>query len=616
MRRALSLLSLAAALAGCDALAFDPSDRPFTEVDATAEPFTVDLAAVDTVGLWGTTSLAFRVGEGGPIRRVEVFLDGALVAAQDGPGPVEVSTAGRADGSYPFVLRAYGSPGTGSLADKLGKEEVLTEVTRVAVVDNRPPTPVDVVSAAPEGGFLRVAWEPYRRHNLRAYVVRESDYGRWTPVGRVADRRQTTWADSSFIGGKRTYDVLLEGGGQAVAGEPLTVSYPAPTLVASTHEGGGRVRIAWRPTPFRGAFESYILGHPYDYRLVQTMEAADDTSAVVQIEDTFGRAEPFTLTTKGRSGYDYVRSEFNVYTDPASPFVGPVVGMAGELLLGVDAGSGQPALRDARTLALRATGALPDRAHVYALAASPSGRVGALARWGGRTYALELHGATLQTLHRVDVTDWLGTDGRPKGELESGVFFTDRGVLVFGVESWGYHGAGHPTLLAVDVAAGRRVGQIGGDRLQWPTAVSNDGRYLVTGHFFSALYERDESDPKGYRLVAELPDPAYGAAFVAPDRLAILSKRRPPSLEVAVEVLAVPTLERVTTFGTTDGGHYVARMAADPERGQVAVIALSTLRVYDVATGRETAAFASTWPNGFSVAGGAVWGNDRYRRLP
>ena len=423
----------------------------------------------------------------------------------------------------------------------MGHETVLAEVERVAVVDNRPPVPVDVVVARPEDGLLTVRWEPYRRHNFQAYAVRdEGRYGAWSVRERVESRRQTAWADPSYLGGRRTYGVLVEAGGQTVAGEPLTVDYPVPTLAEAVPEGGGRVRIAWHATPFTGAFKSYELSRESSYHdrtVVETTDAVDDTVFVDAVDDVFGRGHPYVLRTggAGRRARTCPAGSRSLPTRPrrsgaawsASP---------GGAVLGVDVETRRLALRDARTLALRAAAPLPEDAFVYDYAASPSGRVGVLAGWGaGRTYAIELDGATLQTLHRADVTGPDGVGRGPADDVESRVFMTDGGVLVFGIDppvpEYDYRG---PYLLAVDVASGRVVGQVAGtDPPPRPPAGPPPSRAtagtVVTGPFDVALYERDEGAPSGYRFVSRLERGfAEGAAFVSPSRLVVVGYHSGP----------------------------------------------------------------------------------------
>jgi hypothetical protein len=623
---------LAAALAGCDALALD--DEPFTEVDPTPAAFTVDLAEADTVGLWGTAAVAFQY-EGRPVGSVEVFLGDRLVAEREGPGPVEIETAGLADGPYPLRVRARASSGTGSLADKLGRETVVSEAERVAVVDNAPVEPVDGLTTTVEDGLLALRWERYGRYNFESYTVRQRTrrHGAWQTRRQTDGRDQTVWADPTYLGGPTTYQVVLRARGEAVGIDPLEVSYPTPRLVEAVREGEGQARIAWTASLFPGAFQRYVLARSGRYgtgEVVRETDAVDDTVAVVPADDVFGQPARYTLTTEGRSGAE-VESELDVYLDPASPFVHghggvPVVGVPSQdAVLGLDAETGQPALFDAATLERRAVADLPSVQDLRALVASPSGRIAALAGHFWPSVAYELDPATLAVLHRLD----LGrvTVGKVARDLPSRVLMTDDGVLVLGFEPDFEPGETFPFLLAVDLESGEVVGRFDQDEgdgaPRWPAAASGDGRYLVAGDRNTyVLYERDADDPSGYRRAAALPESVVDARFLGPDRLAVLAYG-PGGFERQARVFAVPSLEPVRDLGPPVGG---GALRVDRASGSVLVVdgGAGRVRVYDAASGSKVADFDAVVDAGrfpfaepdLALAGGAVWNRGRYRRLP
>lgn len=619
--RLLLVLALAA-LAGCDALSF--RDEPFTKVDPTPAAFTIDLAESDTVGLWGTASVRFRY-QGSPVGPVEVYLNGDLVATGAGEGPFQIETAGLADGAYPLRVVVVAGSGTGSLADRLGRETITAEVERVAVVDNAPPEPVDLVSARVEDGLLSLRWEPYGRHNFSAYVVRRD--GGFYPATqhRTDDRGQTAWADPSYLGGRRMYQVALEAGGQVVVGEGVEVDHPIPTFAGASRMADGRGQLAWHPTPFTGAFKAYRLvpmGFP-NSATVAYNEAVDDTVAVDDARDAFGLGTWYALTTLGRGGVE-VTSHFRVFFDPASPLHGPVVSAStGGTVFGVEVQTGQPALYEAATLKRHAVASLPELSYWLALAVSPSGRLAVLDVTRRRAY--ELDRATLAVIRQIDLRH-VATATIEVAEW-SRVLLTDDGVLYMGFAPTGITPRdSYPYLLAVDLDTGEVVGRFGQDEgdgaPRRPVAVSADGRYLVAGDRDRYdLYERDAARPSGFRRVRALPG-ISDAQFAGPDRLAVLAEAL-GSVSRQARILAVPSLEPVADLGrpASDVGLRVDILA---KRALVLDGGADRARIYDSITGAEVADIeadidSGTWGTpepDFSLAGGAVWNRGRYRRLP
>jgi hypothetical protein len=655
------LLAAALALAGCDALTFSPDGEPFTDVDPTVEPLVVDLAAPDTIGMWGTVSLQLQYA-GRRADRLEVYLGGELVAEAADQETVAVDSRRVPDGEQPIRLRALASSRTGSLADRLGSEVVVAEAEGVAIVDNAPIEPA-AVSAGVTEGVLALAWAPYTRYHFDGFVVqraawRESSgqYDSWETVHETADARLGAWADSSYLGGTVGYRVAIRARGETVYSEPVRAGVPVPARVEATPLGDGQVRVVWNQTPLYGVFAGYRLAQQGGL-FSEAFDAVDDTVAVVRGSSLFAYSAGYTLTTLGRVPGTSVGAPFRVYADPASPFASggpglggdqpggpkwpPVVGMPNGTVLGVGAETEQPTLVDASTLEPLAVASLPtsQAQAVRAFAVSPSGRVAVVAaRHGtnGPVTIYELDPVTLDVVRTVNPAQW----GAGALDAEWGrVAFASDGVLVLGVAS-GYDPDGAvPDLVAVDLDTGTLAGRLypgadggGAGSARSPVALSGDGRLLIVGAENDLrLYERDASVPEGYRFVDRLDPSVATARFLSPTRLAVLTTSN--SGRYQARVLGVPSFERVARLGEGLSYGRLSSLSVDRASGRVLVLDASEptatypysgrVRVFDGATAEQVESFrallwryqSGTEPE-VSLAAGAVWNRGFYRRLP
>lgn len=312
MRALVVAFAAGLSLAACD---FSPSgEPPLTEIDPTIDPLDIDLAqAQDTLVLYGPVTVRPDIDDARPVGRVEVLLDDRVVAGRDGDGPISFDSRGGPDGAYRLRVRAYAPSGTGSLADRVGREEVVGETTRVALVDNAPAQAITPQLVA-EDGRLTVTWDAIDRPRFEAYrVLQVNDQGQRTTRATLTAPGATRWIDSLIVGGTARYAVELAITGDSRIGPVVERDFGAAEITGAEPLARTQIQIKWTPGPFPANVDRYVLERaprPFD---PEDAFQTDETEVAALLTDS-----PFTDTVADPFGAVYLYRLRAVSTGAAS----------------------------------------------------------------------------------------------------------------------------------------------------------------------------------------------------------------------------------------------------------------------------------------------------------
>ena len=534
-----------------------------------------------------------------------------------------VETGQVEDGTYALRVRAYAASGTGSLADRLGREEVVGEATRVAVVDNAPPGPVAVTSLGPEGGRLVVRWERYGRPNFQEYRVYEvGPGGRRTLRARLDRPDATSWADSTFLAGEARYAVEVLAADQTALGEPAGRRFEPPAAVEGVPLGTDRIRVTWDATPFPAAFGAYVVqrrGSEYEMpRDVARITDAADTTLIDAVPDRFGAVYTYTVRTEGAGGGAYAGEPLAVPLD-AEAAVSAVAGYASgpDVFVGLSPDRQSLVRLDPETFAV--TASLPLGAEPYEVAVSPSGQALTLSRYAA-SRLVEV--APLAVVSEFSLRDVLGPYAYPSdvGQGGPGVL-TDGGLYLSSYTEYhspaAYGGLG---VVALDARAGQVAARLDAEGTRPPSfrvdydpvflrTASTDGRYIVTSEYPEfVLYERTEAEGFVRLGVAATLNPANDVVFVGDRQLAVTEPGNG-----RVRVLEVPSLREVSGFAAPVIRNVAYDAASGLLYGSVSTSQANVYLGYDPETGAN--AFSVQSRRAARLVGGVLWADGTYRRV-
>jgi len=268
MYKLIALLSFSMMLLiGCD---YDPHGENFVTLPAPDSiGLKIELVNVtnDTLYLFGRAELSYKALVAGKeiVRVYAVIGDKSFGAEPTAENDIVVETIYMNDGTYNMNLEIIVSSGTGSLAEIREKESFRITKKYVVVIDNSVPDPVKFTNIQNIDGTMEVAWKKYKKNNFSKYRITKYCYDpfykyyqiHW--IKEVSDKSNTSFRDSTFVGGQVRYSITVDAGPQrSVADEKEYISTYAIDLqwewVDKTN-----IKLTWRKTPFYKNLTSYVV---------------------------------------------------------------------------------------------------------------------------------------------------------------------------------------------------------------------------------------------------------------------------------------------------------------------------------------------------------------------
>ena len=603
-------------LIGCDALEYEPSGENVGDAVPPTTGITVDLAASETITVWGQATLRYTLDLGGKtFVGVEVYLDGELFGTSESQTAFSFASTQVPDGRYTLRLVAYARSGTGSLADQLGAEVVVSEVMRTLVVDNAPPSPVRILGAEPVAGRLRLRWSAYPRSSFQEYRVYSGRYGQTRLRATLRDRDRTTWIDSLFVGGDVRYEVVVAAANGEVASEEFVVEAPVPQPLAFEPLGEDGIRLTWSASRFPGNVARYVIerqstsfGAPWEAAAV-TVDGRD-TVIVDGVGDVFAAQYYYRIRTEAADDTAVESGGFRAWAEARRAVRDLVYLAASDAFVGFqvdeyDTRMGLVRL-DAQTLDVQAE--RPFGGISYASVFAPRDGTRLFTMEDGVVRERDPH--TLAVVRSLNLNTLLGVEVRPPDPVA-----TEGGLILFSrVELQGptrYFGRG---VVAVDFDAGTVLAQRSGAPAYVTSMIdaSADGRHALIYDGAPALYRLNESGQRFERVgsVSET------SAFLGQgDRIASL-------LGSNIAILDTESLATIRTFPNTGGSRNVL---VDPATGYVATYdgaydnqSAPLLTVYDPVAGTEVAHLhiaADAFLGSYQLLNHTLWAGGFHRRL-
>ncbi|MBF8965080.1 hypothetical protein I0P70_17665 [Pontibacter sp. FD36] len=293
------------------ACTFSPSGDNFKEVNPTPENnLKISLAdKSDTIFAKDWVRLHFQLEyPGKSFYGYQLLLDGKVIHTVENPVFFhDLLTTQFSDGPHELQLVLVTSSGTNSLADKLRLESMQVYRKWVLMLDNAPPSPVQITSIEPTDGSLRIEWEPYKRRDIKNYRLVRLDAEGYFKASYTLPPHVTSVFDTTYLGGPATYYVTVTDnkGFTSDDSERREFSSDMPGLVSHEYMGTDVLRLTFRGTDFYKNFGSYTISSVYGPALHYKTNTVSDT--VITFRDI-----PLTI------GF-----EFQFYVSPKGPYIDP-----------------------------------------------------------------------------------------------------------------------------------------------------------------------------------------------------------------------------------------------------------------------------------------------------
>lgn len=254
-RKILTLILLSSVLffLSCE---FDNSDNNFHDITPPLEsvPIGIDLAGMkvgDPIYIYTETRLYFTIGTSGrELLMKEYYFDNKLVLTEDGsetqginidPGTIY------ADEDHTFSMRIYLKTGTGSLAEMIGLEAYMGEITfnmKYVKADMK----LNVKQRQNKDKHLELYWDKpeLEQVKVKGYTIYDGD-GEFNgkQLAYIEDPNQTSFVDPDYAYGYKSYHVRVDFEGDKIKpwNEYITAEYKPIEELHTSRISPNKVKI-------------------------------------------------------------------------------------------------------------------------------------------------------------------------------------------------------------------------------------------------------------------------------------------------------------------------------------------------------------------------------------
>ena len=249
----------------------------------------------DTVWLSKNDRINFRLVKG-HAEGFEILVDDTSIwATTDTELPL--FSEDLTNGIHKLQFKITVKSGTGSLADKMNKESVTYTQDYVLMVGEMPFKLVipDIVQS---NGTLKVSWNRYPHKDFQGYEIRKysADYSINYSEYRsffIKNQSQTTFEDSTYVGGKVMYRVRVDRGGEYITSNEQMAKIPYKHFLEVTRTSPGKVKLSWMRPPFYKNVKSYQVYQGYLSKVKEVLPSEFS----VELDDIslFGQYETYRM---------------------------------------------------------------------------------------------------------------------------------------------------------------------------------------------------------------------------------------------------------------------------------------------------------------------------------
>lgn len=265
-------------LSGCN---YDPDDEYIVNIERPLHPAAnMILNNQDSViTIWRSTDFVYSFSSPNEhkVVLVNVYVDDELIKSSSSSSThVDFIVDIRRFSAGRHIIRIITTTNTatGSLADRIGAEELVFTKEWILVVLNTWPESYDIciTDMNNENGLLKVSWEKFGKPDFEKYelysspVINKNGFLPYTIIASITDSSNNYFYDSSYVGGLKPFYLILTAGDGSYGhyiDKIDTVSFPFPTILSAQSQGYDS-RITFSKCLFPVAFKEYRLSIRYD----------------------------------------------------------------------------------------------------------------------------------------------------------------------------------------------------------------------------------------------------------------------------------------------------------------------------------------------------------------
>lgn len=159
------------------------------------------------------------------------------------------------DGDYTFTLLLAATTNTGSLADRLGAEALISAKQYPVTIFNAPIITPQLKEFTIENGALTLNWDKYEQPCFKLYIIKRNG----TSIAAISNVNQTKYHDTTYFTGYGYYELTTQVMNIYKESETKVFQSISPTFVSTTLFPEDKALVTWNKFPFTAAFRNYKL---------------------------------------------------------------------------------------------------------------------------------------------------------------------------------------------------------------------------------------------------------------------------------------------------------------------------------------------------------------------
>lgn len=284
------LLTIIFLFAACE---YEPSGNNFVELTPPEDyiPFEIslnDLNPSDTILMYQNTAFSIKINTPKDLSKVVVLLDGreytnmCYNSSNFVINPDQIS-----EGVHKLTVNAISSSGTGSLAEMMGLEAYMGELSWNILVIHNPRDRFELGYRINQEGFLEIFWENAVPENFIEKYTVHSGITQNIDIA-INDATKKSFVDNGYVCGFVYYEVrtFLKDGYSFL--KQLSINTPTPKI-SFENLGLDNLRVYWNK-PFANGWFNLIENN------VTIADGINDTT--ITIPQIFGKYRQFSLETR------------------------------------------------------------------------------------------------------------------------------------------------------------------------------------------------------------------------------------------------------------------------------------------------------------------------------
>ena len=317
-------LTLIFSMISCSDLTFNPEGDNYVNVPPPILNTDNIVINIDNIQNNDTTLITGYVGfkyslniDNKPVKRIILYIDSTLIG-DSYSGQTYLDSREFPDGSHKLTMVITTGSGTGSLRDKLGYEGFTITKTFPVYIENSPSPPLNIISAEPDLGKLKLIWEKCKMRSFKYYLLIKENLN--AKGDTITDVNQNYFYIDNFVGGTESFHINVTTAAGSTGGNVFDKTDSIPQISRITLLNNYSVKIEWDSCRYYSNVGSFSIQRYFN-------NAQNSTGKIAEIANGSDRSYidgplPFGAETEYSIVTHPVQEHFDVVSRRKACYIG------------------------------------------------------------------------------------------------------------------------------------------------------------------------------------------------------------------------------------------------------------------------------------------------------